>query len=414
MTEQTIICPRCKCEIEITKVMEDQIKEKMHLEIDAELKAKEEVFQVKEQALKEKEHELEKQKADIDAKIESRLKEESAKLKEESDKKAREDVAVHLKLMEEELTQNKQKLTEAQNAELEYRRLKTQLEEKASEMELQMKRALDNEREEIKNKALEKFNEENELKNREKDLKIESMRQKIEELSIKASQGTNLGRGEAMEQSIEDMLGKKFTDDEIEAIDRGKKGADVLQCVYDGFGNSCGSILWESKNTLTWQEKWISKLKDDRREAKADIAIIVTKTLPKGINNFGVIDGVWITDYSSFIGVGHILRMSLLEIAAVKVANVGKNEKMEYIYQYLTGPEFRQRVQAIIDPFLTMKKDLDHEKASMTRMWAKREKEINKVIDNASGLYGDLQGIVGSSLPEIESLELKQLSSGDE
>jgi len=47
----------------------------------------------------------------------------------------------------------------------------------------------------------------------------------------------------------------------------------------------------------------------------------------------------------------------------------------------------------------------------MEKIWAKREKQIEKVVKNTSRMYGSLQGIVGSTLPELKTLELKALNS---
>lgn len=209
------------------------------------------------------------------------------------------------------------------------------------------------------------------------------------------------------------MLKKTFPGDHITAVDKGKKGADVTQIVHDDYGHESGCILWESKNTRVWSDKWVSKLKDDRREAKADVAVLMTIAMPKGVANFGALDGVWVTDYGSAMGIAQILRMSLIEIGNAKLSNVGKNEKMEAMYQYLTGPEFKQRVQASIEPFLNMKRDLELEKAAMQKIWSKREKEMDTVINNASGMYGDLEGI-GLAVPELRGVELKQLTSENE
>jgi hypothetical protein len=88
---------------------------------------------------------------------------------------------------------------------------------------------------------------------------------------------------------------------------------------------------------------------------------------------------------------------------------LGKNEKMENIYQYLSGHEFKQRIQVIVDAFKTMKKDLNDEKEAMRRLWAKREKELERVTAGTTGMYGDLEGILGNTIPRIEGLELAAL-----
>jgi hypothetical protein len=176
----------------------------------------------------------------------------------------------------------------------------------------------------------------------------------------------------------------------------------------------CGSILWESKRTRNWSDSWLSKLRDDQRTAKADIALIVSNALPKGVETFDLIEGVWVTDTRCAIPVAIALRQSLIELSAARQANEGQQSKMEMVYQYLTGPRFRQRVEAIVEKFSDMQADLDKERKTMTRLWAKREAQIRGVIEVTVGMYGDLQGIAGRALQEIECLDVIALEAPSE
>ncbi|MBU3911351.1 MAG: DUF2130 domain-containing protein, partial [Candidatus Omnitrophica bacterium] len=170
-------------------------------------------------------------------------------------------------------------------------------------------------------------------------------------------------------------------------------------------------IIWESKRTKGWSDGWIDKLKDDQREIKADIAVLMSIVLPKEINGFTQFKGVWVTSYPLAIAVAGALRVNLIEVASAKQAAVGKAEKMEAIYNYLSGTEFKQKVEAIVEAFVTMNTDLAKEKIAMEKLWSKREQQIKKVITSTARMYGDMQGIIGASLPEIESLELKALTN---
>jgi hypothetical protein len=192
------------------------------------------------------------------------------------------------------------------------------------------------------------------------------------------------------------------------------KGADVIQRVCSPNGQVCGTIIWESKRTKTWSDVWIDKLKEDQREARADIAVIISTVLPKGASSIIQLNGVWVTDYTLAVGLALALRSGLMQIASAKYSLVGKNEKMEMLYEYLAGPEFRQQIEGIVEAFVTMKKDLDSERRSMEKIWAKREKQIERVVKNTSRMYGSLQGIIGSTLPELKSLEMKAISEGKE
>jgi hypothetical protein len=102
-------------------------------------------------------------------------------------------------------------------------------------------------------------------------------------------------------------------------------------------------------------------------------------------------------------------RHSLIDVTSVRQAREGQETKMELVYQYLTGPKFRHRVEAIVERFADMQADLDRERKAMTRLWAKREAQIHGVIESTVGMYGDLQGIAGKSLQEIEGLQVPLL-----
>jgi hypothetical protein len=189
-------------------------------------------------------------------------------------------------------------------------------------------------------------------------------------------------------------------------VAKGIKGADVVQRVNTSSGQSCGTIIWESKNTKTWSDSWIPKLKDDQRALKAEIAVLASMVLPKGISHFANVDGVWVTDFSTVIGVASALRTNLAQVSMARLAAEGKSSKMEVLYAYLSGTEFKQRVEAIVESFVAMNEDLDREKRAMETAWSKREKQIQRVIHSVAGMYGDMQGIIGATLPKIEYLEL--------
>lgn len=176
----------------------------------------------------------------------------------------------------------------------------------------------------------------------------------------------------------------------------------------------CGTFLWESKRTKNWSDGWLAKLRDDQRAAKADIALLVSATLPRGIERFDLVEGIWVVDPRCAIPVAIVLRLSMIELAGARQTREGQQTKMGMVYEYLTGPRFRQRVEAIVERFAEMHQDLDKERRAMTRLWAKREEQIHGVIDSTAGMYGDLQGIAGKALREIEGLDIATLPSCDE
>ncbi len=411
MAEQVIICPKCKATIPLTEAIAQQIKDELRKDFDAEMKKKEQEFQKKEHEYAATLKKLEDARKILEQEFAEKLRLEKEKTEKEAKQKAQAAVSLELKDLTEQLQEKDRKLQEAQQLEIELRKARRKLEEEKKAFELELNRKLDEEKEKIKEATLKSIMEEHRLKDLEKEKQIAEMRKQIEELKRKAEQGSQQTQGEVLELELEEILKTNFPHDSIEPVPKGIKGADILQKVYTPSGQQCGTIVWETKRTKAWSDNWITKLKDDQRAVKAEIAVIMTTTLPREVNNFALINGVWVTNYASIIGLATALRLSLIQIATTKLSAIGKHEKMEVIYNYLTGQEFRQRVEAIVESFVSMKKDLDQEKRAMTRVWAKREKQIERVINNTIGMYGDMQGIIGASLPQIKSLELNALAS---
>jgi len=209
-----------------------------------------------------------------------------------------------------------------------------------------------------------------------------------------------------LELELENLLRAKFPFDSIEPVPKGEFGGDVLHRVVSQSGQPSGTILWESKRTKNWSDTWLAKLREDQRTAKAEIAVIVSQVLPKGVESFEMVDGVWVTHPRAAMPIAFILRQSLQDLSLARQASEGQQTKTEMIYQYLTGPRFRHRVEAIVEAFSTMQEDLDKERKAIMKQWAKRETQIERVMGATVGMYGDLQGIAGKSLQEIEGLSL--------
>jgi len=256
------------------------------------------------------------------------------------------------------------------------------------------------------------------LKVMEKEQTITAMQKQIEELKRKAEQGSQQLQGEVQELELETLLTTKFPFDQILPVPKGDHGGDVLQRVVNSSGQPCGTILWESKRTKNWSDGWLTKLREDQRVAKAEIAILLSQALPKDVESFQLIDGVWVIHPKVTVPVAFMLRHSLLEVALVRQASEGQQSKMDMVYQYLMGPRFRHRIEALAEAFTTMQDELSKERKVITKQWAKREEQIDRVMQATVGMYGDLQGIAGTSLQEIEGLELEALEApndhGDE
>ena len=292
----------------------------------------------------------------------------------------------------------------AQQAELALRKRERELEEKEKTVELETARRIAAERVKVEEETAKRLEEEHHLKDAEKDKKLQDAIKANEELRRKLQQGSQQTQGEVLELQIEELIKTSFPGDGIEPVPKGVSGADVVHRVHNRRGDGCGVIVWESKHTKVWSDAWYQKLKDDLRLVKGDVAVLVTEALPKGVQHFALLNGIWVTSPACALGLAVALRGQLIEVAITKLAAVGKNEKMEVLYHYLSGSEFRQRVEAIVEAFVDMQKDLQAERRTAERQWSKREKQIQRVIANTAGMHGDLQGIIGTALQTIPAL----------
>ncbi|PJA02328.1 DUF2130 domain-containing protein [bacterium (Candidatus Gribaldobacteria) CG_4_10_14_0_2_um_filter_36_18] len=397
-----IKCPQCGKLIPVTEAFRHQLTEQVKKEFEEKAIKQQQEFVVREKKVAEREKDIEKQ-------IQKRIVQERTKIEGEAQKKAKESFAIEMEDLQAENREQKEKLRKAQETELVLRKRTREVEEREKNLELEIERKISDERKKIEEEVIKKTIEDHRFKDLEKDKKISDLLTKIEELKRQAEQGSQQTQGEVFELELEDFLKTQFSLDDIKPVPKGTKGADVLHHVYSNSGHHCGTIIWESKRTKNWIEGWIDKLKNDQREAKANIAVLVSDVLPKDVNGFTFRENIWITNYQSIFGLAIALRINLTQVAMTKLATVGKNEKIEVIFNYLTGLEFRQRVEAIVEAFTAMKGDLEKEKRVYTRQWAQREKQIERVITNTVGMYGDLQGLIGSSMQSIPALE-----SGDE
>jgi len=315
-----------------------------------------------------------------------------------------------LKDLQNQVQEKDNLLRTTQEAELSLRAAQRQLEEDKRTLQLQVQRTIDEEKAKIITEATKNADETHRLKDLEKDKQMEDMKKQITELQRKAEQGSMKNQGEALELELERILRETFLNDRIEPIESGVHGADILHTVCSKSGKICGTILLESKNAKNWNNAWIQKLKEDQRDKKADIAVLVTTTLPDGINIFDFRDGIIITHYTMIIPVIMLLRIQLSEVARTRSNNVNINEKKDILYNYLTSVEFRQRVESIVEAYANMMVDLEKEKRSMMKSWAKREKQIQQAAHGLADMFGGLQGIIGPSLPDLKVLSLPEVT----
>ena len=439
-------CPKCgelfepgdayKHEVEETVRKESQVKHQQELEeakkqiaettkSEVEKKAKVELESAVEATKKEAEinaRQALKLQEDLDEqiKLSAELKAEKSKLRETHEKEleetrkqisekdkseAQKSVAKQLKDKEEQVSEYKKRAEQAEEQELQIRKEKLELEESKRKFELEKQRQLDEERDKIRNKALKEAQETHELKDKEKEMLIENLKKSLADAQRKAQQGSQQAQGEVMELELEDLLKREFPMDKIVEVKKGQRGADVVQEVIDKKGRNCGVILWESKNAK-WQNTWVATLKENQRQAKAQIAVLVSNNTPPEIETFVYKEGVWIANRKMALPLALALRFDLVRVTFEKMANVNKSEKAEILYQYITSTEFKHRIEAIAETFTDMQSTIETEKRWFTSKWAKQEKQIRRVVDNTIGMRSDLEGLVGNALPSIDYLEL--------
>ena len=413
MTEPTITCPNCGTEIKLTDSLAAPLIKATRKQFEEKIAEKEADVVKREGQIRAQQKSLEDAQKRIDEQVAEKLKSELGVVAEEEARKAKLAVAADLEAkakdvadLQEILKKRDKKLAEAQKAQADVLVQQRELDDEKRELDLTIEKRVQASVEEVRSKAKKEVEDELKLKVSEKEEQIASMQRRIEELKQKAEQGSQQLQGEVMELELENTLSTKFPFDSIEPVAKGEFGGDIVQRVVSPSGVACGSILWESKRTKNWSDAWLTKLRGDQRVAKADICLLVSQALPKGVESFEQIDGVWVAGTKYALPLVVALRQGLIDVANSKLSQEGQQTKTELVYEYLTGPRFRHRIEAIVEKFSDMEDDLNREKKAMTRLWAKRESQIQGVIESTVGMYGDLQGIAGRALEEIEGLAM--------
>ena len=416
MAEPTVVCPQCKAEIKLTESLAAPLLESIRRDYEQRLTQKDADIAKREQTLHEREAVLQKQKESMDEQVAQKMQQEQARIAAEEAKKAKLAVGNELNQKVKEindlqdiLKQSDIKLAEAQKAQADLIRKQRELDDAKRELELTVEKRVETGLAAAREKAKKEAEDEMKLKVMEAEQTIASMQRQIEDLKRRAEQGSQQLQGEVQELELEALLGTRFPRDTIQPVPKGEFGGDILHRVIGPLGQQCGTILWESKRTKNWSDGWLPKLREDQRAAKAEIAVIVSQVLPKDVETFGLVDQVWVAHPKLALPVAVALRQTLIEIAGARQSSEGQQTKMEMVYQYLTGPRFRHRIQAIVEAFSSMREDLDRERKAITKQWSKREEQIDRVMQATVGMYGDLQGIAGKTLQEIEGLEFQGL-----
>jgi hypothetical protein len=384
-TEPLITCPNCGTDIELTEALAAPLHAKLETAHQAEL-------------------------AELRAELRREADSRVELLVNQAKKKAREDASLEKQILERDLADERERRKAAQQAELSLRKEKTTLENRARELDLEVARRLDSEKRGLEEAIRRSVSDQHDLKLKEKEKLIEDLRRALEEAKRKSEQGSQERQGEVLEIDVQAELERRFPHDAISPVPKGARGADLIHEVSDRAGRSCGVIVWETKNTKHWHAAWLDKLKEDQRALGANLAVLVSTALPDGIVEFGRIDGVWVASLRAWPALALALREQLIAVAFAHAASDGKQEKMEFLYHYLAGDGFRSRVTAIVEAFTALRLALSRERTAMERIWKEREKQIDRVLDNTAKMYGEMRGIVGSTLAVVPALDLEPIA----
>jgi hypothetical protein len=308
---------------------------------------------------------------------------------------------------EKRLAEQNTRLQALQSEQVALRQERQQLQDDKAAMALEVQRQVDARVSERGAVIRNQLQEAAALKEAELHKTIADMRVQLVEAQRKADQGSQQTQGEVLELAIEDGLRRTFPLDTIEEVKKGQRGGDVLQHVMTRSGQSAGIILWETKRAKDWSAQWIPKLKEDMRASGAALGILVTMpgALPKDWPTgalFAPYEDVWVTQFSTATGVAEALRAGLIDVQRQRILSAGKGEKAEALYEYLTSPQFAQKLKAVYDTFARMKEELESEKNVTTQRWARREKQLQAGAQQLLGIGGEIQGLAQQELPMLE------------
>lgn len=364
--QNNITCPNCQQEIELTQALTHQLGEQIKIDTEKELRTK------------------------IASELELKIK-DSQNESEELKKQNRE---LGLQILE--LSKSIRELTRIN----EQREIDTQ----KQILEAQQK---------TKNEIQKLESEKHQLKELENQKIINDLKISLDEMKRKAEQGSQQTQGEALELNLEKELKMLFPNDEINEVKKGIRGADFIQIVKTPMGNYAGTIIWESKHTKNWEDKWIEKLRQDQRTAKAEIAALISISMPKNISKPIInISKVWVCTHQSFGALAGLLRDQLLAVAKQKAISNQSADAATSLFDYITSHDFTQQIEAIIEVYLSLQAQISKEKIAFEKQWKQREMQIQKMYKSLGSIYGGITGIAGNSIPQIKGLEFGQLDDG--
>lgn len=405
-----IKCPQCGNAIDVNEILYHQLQEEIKKEYNSKLSEQQKQFDSKLADIKKQKDEIDRQKVELTETIEKNVKEKLTLEKSNLEKKLREEISTEksdeIKSYKDQLQLKIEETKDLNKTRAELERIKREKEELKEKIEAEAELKLTQKINEEKDKIRKEVEDKVQLKVSERDQVINQLKDQLKEAQRKAEQGSMQTQGEVQELAIEEWLKTNFPLDTISEIKKGARGGDCIQIINTRTRQNCGTIYYESKRTKDFQPSWIEKFKEDIREKNANFGVLVTDVLPKGMERLGQKDGIWICTFEEFKGLCFVLRESVVLLNTAIASQENKGEKMTMLYDYLTGNEFRMQVEAIVEGFTQMHKDLESEKRAMEGIWKKREKQIDKVLLNTNHMYSSIKGIAGSAVGTIKSLEL--------
>ncbi len=411
-----IKCPNCGHEFDVENVIAADIEHKYQQQYQNKLKLSLDKVEGDKKKLLEEQQQFEEKKKKENEIFAQKLQQEKLKMETEIQEQLRKSIAADfenkLKLLEDNNNDNEVKLKEARRKELEFLQKEQVLKNKEAELEITLQKKLQQERQSLSEQIRTQEQEKNQLKETEHQLKLKELQLQLEEqkkladeMKRRADQGSMQRQGEVQELLLEEILREIFPFDVLEEVGKGVEGADCIQTVRNNSGKECGKIIYESKRTKTWQGNWLDKLKADKRNKGADIAILVTQVFPKDMERFGERDGIYICNFTEVRSVAALLRNGIIQINQIQKSQENKGDKMQMLYDFLTGNEFRGQMEAIVEGFMSIKNGIGRERLQMEKIWKEREKQLEKVLLSTSGMYGSVKGIAGASVGDIPLLD---------
>ncbi|RIV25473.1 DUF2130 domain-containing protein [Fibrisoma montanum] len=406
MNQSAFSCPHCQQPINLETSFVHHVEQALARKYNQHYADQKAALQQQQAELRQQKLTLQRKEQEQQLEIQQAINAQVKAIQAEALHKARTEQEAMIGTLQAELRDKSATVKSLQQQELNLLRQQRELEEKQAALALDVEKQLRTERADIEAKALQKARDESYLKEEEQQGLIRSLTEQLHAMKRKIEQGSQQTQGEALEVALEKLLSDTFPFDQITEVSKGVNGADLIQDVRNEFGRLCGRIIYESKRTKAFGGNWIDKLKADQQRHNGDLAVLVTEAMPADMRHFGLMDGVWICTFAEVKALVSVLRMGVLKVSEVQTASENKGDKMQRLYDYLTGNEFQQCVRSIVRAFQAMQAGLDQEKRAMKKIWSQREKQIEAVIDSTTSMVGAIGGIAEGVVLDMPELEL--------